>query len=89
MADRSVVADVVPERVLIWDTVTSGARWVWELSPEGTGTLVVHRRPIPRQVTRITRLYSRAFLGGVSRHADDLESDMALSVARLKAAVEG
>jgi uncharacterized protein YndB with AHSA1/START domain len=86
---RSVVAEVVPERVVTWDTATSGARWVWELEPEGTGTLVVHRRPVPRRVTLTARLNARVFLGGIARHPDALEADMALSVARLQAVVEG
>ena len=48
---RSVVADVEPGRLVAWDTKTSGARWIWELSPDGTGTRVVHRRPVPRRLT--------------------------------------
>lgn len=86
---RSVVTDVEPGRRLAWDTASSGARWIWELSPEGTGTRVVHRRPVPRRLTVETRLFAAAFLHGADRHSDDLESDMAVSVARLKAVVEG
>ena len=33
--------------MVAWDTKSSGARWIWELTPEGTGTRVVHRRPVP------------------------------------------
>jgi uncharacterized protein YndB with AHSA1/START domain len=85
---RSVVIDVEPERFLAWDTPTSGARWIWELFPEPAGCLVVHRRPVPRRITRLTRLFAGAFLGGAATHSDDLERDMAVSVARLKAVVE-
>ena len=86
---RNVVTDVVPQRLLAWDTPSSGARWVWELQPAGTGTLVTHRRPVPRRLTYLARAWARLFLGGIASHVDDLESDMALSVARLKGAAEG
>ena len=85
---RSVVADVDPGRLVVWDTKTSGARWIWELSPDGTGTRVVHRRPVPRGLTPVGFVFAKAFLGGVGGHADELETGMAQSVARLKAAVE-
>jgi len=86
---RSTVTDVDPGQLLAWDTATSGARWIWELVPEGEGTLVVHRRAVPRRLTLLTRLFAAAFLGGAAGHTDDLERDMARSVARLKEAVEG
>ena len=75
-------------RLVVWDTKTSGARWIWELSPDGTGTRVVHRRPVPRGLTPVGFVFAKAFLGGVGGHADELEVGMAQSVARLKAAVE-
>ncbi len=85
---RSIVADVQPGRLVAWDTKTSGARWIWELSPDGTGTRVVHRRPVPRRLTAVSFVFAKGFLGGVGGHADELEAGMAQSVARLKAAVE-
>jgi uncharacterized protein YndB with AHSA1/START domain len=85
---RSVVADVQPGRMVAWDTKTSGARWIWELSPDGTGTRVVHRRPVPKRLTAVSFVFAKGFLGGVGGHADELEAGMAQSVARLKAAVE-
>jgi uncharacterized protein YndB with AHSA1/START domain len=85
---RSVVAELEPGRRLVWDTRTSGARWVWELEPEGEGTRVVHRRPVPRRLTRLSAAFAAAFLGGVGGHADELEAGMARSVARLGHAVD-
>ncbi len=84
---RSVVAEVEPGRRLVWDTRSSGARWIWELAPEGAGTRVVHSRPVPRKLTGMSHLFAGAFLGGVEGHADELEAGMARTVARLKSAV--
>lgn len=84
---RSVVAELEPERRLSWDTVSSGARWIWELEPHAEGTRVVHRRPVPRGVTLGSRLVAPLFLGGSEEHADELEAGMATTVRRLARAV--
>jgi len=86
---RNVVATLEPERVLAWDTKSSGARWIYELSAEGAGTRVVHRRPVPTKLTALSRAFAPALLGGSVEHADELEAGMAQTLARLKAAVEG
>jgi uncharacterized protein YndB with AHSA1/START domain len=86
---RSVVSDMDPGRMVAWDTKSSGARWVWELSADGTGTKVVHRRPVPRRLTPLSNAFATVFLGGTTGHADELEEGMAQSVRRLKQAVEG
>jgi hypothetical protein len=85
---RNVVADLDPGRLLAWDTPTSGARWVWELAAEGTGTRIVHRRPLVRRTPWVSRQFATAFLGGVAGHADELEEGMAVSAARLARLVE-
>jgi uncharacterized protein YndB with AHSA1/START domain len=88
---RSVVSALEPGRLVAWDTVSSGARWIWELTPDGpdgTATRVVHRRPIPERITVLSRIYAPLALGGSEDHADELEEGMARTVARLKAAAE-
>jgi len=85
---RSVVAVLEPGRTLAWDTRSSGARWIYELSGEGAGTRVVHRRPVPSKLTLLSRLFAPAFLGGSTEHADELEQGMTQTLARLRAAVE-
>jgi uncharacterized protein YndB with AHSA1/START domain len=86
---RSVVAVLQPGRALAWDTRSSGARWIWELDPDGSGgTRVVHRRPVPHGVTLLSKVFAPLALGGSESHADELESGMAQTVARLKAAAE-
>jgi hypothetical protein len=86
---RSVVATVEPERTLAWDTRSSGARWIYELAPEGAGTRVTHRRPVPRRLTVLSKAFAPLALGGNDEHADELEQGMGVTLARLKAAVEG
>ena len=85
---RSVVAVLEPGRSVAWDTKSSGARWIWELSPDAVGTRVVHRRPVPSGVTLLSRVFAPLALGGSVEHADELEAGMAQTVARLKAAAE-
>jgi hypothetical protein len=86
---RNVVALVDPGSALAWDTRSSGARWIYELAPEGAGTRVVHRRPVPDRLTRISTVFAPLFLGGNDGHAAELEAGMAETLERLKAAVEG
>ena len=85
---RSVVAILDPGRTLAWDTRSSGARWIYELSPEGNGTRVVQRRPVPRGITMLSRAFAPVFLGGSDGHAQELEQGMVQTLARLKAALE-
>jgi uncharacterized protein YndB with AHSA1/START domain len=85
---RSVVTALEPERTLAWDTRSSGARWIYELSPEGSGTRVVHRRPVPRRITLLSKAFAPLFLGGSDAHADELERGMAQTLSRLKASLE-
>lgn len=86
---RSVIAALDPERQIAWDTTSSGARWIYELTAVEGGTAVAHRRPVPRKLTLVSRLFAPAFLGGSAGHADELEAGMARTLERLKASVEG
>ncbi|MEI5672572.1 MULTISPECIES: SRPBCC family protein [unclassified Nocardioides] len=84
---RNVVVGLDPGRVLAWETRSSGARWIWELAPTGSGTTVVHRRPVPRRLTRLSAVFATAFLGGSTGHADELEAGMLQTAERLRDAV--
>lgn len=85
---RSVVAVLDPQRCLAWDTKSSGARWIFELSPAGEGTRIVQRRPVPDGVTVLSKVFAPLALGGSEEHADQLEADMRTTLERFKAAVE-
>lgn len=85
---RSVVATLDDQRTLAWDTKSSGARWIYELAPDGAGTKVVHRRPVPKKLTLLSRMFAPLALGGSDGHSDELEAGMASTLERLKAALE-
>lgn len=85
---RNVLAVLEPGRTLAWDTKSSGARWIWELSPDPAGTRVIHRRPVPSGVTLLSKAFAPLALGGSDEHADELEAGMRRTVQRLKAAAE-
>jgi hypothetical protein len=86
---RNVVAVLDPGKTLAWDTTTSGSRWIFELTPEGNGTRLTQRRPVPKRLTRIGSLVAQTLLGGKEEHADELEEGMRRTLAGIKAAVEG
>lgn len=86
---RNVVRQLEPGRSLAWDTTTSGARWIWEVSGEGEGSRVTLHRPVPRRIPWFSTLFARLFLGGAVEHADELEDGMAATLARLKVSAEG
>ncbi len=85
---RNVVVGLREGELLAWDTTSSGARWIFELAAEGDGTRVIHRRPVPRRLTRLSGLVAGALLGGVQQHADELEAGMARTLELLRRDVE-
>ena len=84
---RNVISEVTPQRRLVWDTTTSGARWTYELVAEGAGTRVTETRTVPNGLTRTTRLFGGLFLGG-DKHADQLESDVSTTLTNLRRLAE-
>jgi hypothetical protein len=87
---RSVVTALAPGSLVAWDTRSSGARWVFELSDAGEGrTRVVQRRPVPEDLSLGSRIVAPLLLGGTAEHADELEDGMRTTLEGLRAAVEG
>lgn len=85
---RSIVTTLDPEHALAWHTASSGATWIYELAAAGEQTHVVHRRPVPKRLTRLSAVFAPLALGGTASHADELEAGMATTLSRLRAAVE-
>ncbi len=85
---RNRIVALEPGRLLAWDTLSSGARWVFELTPEVAGTSLVQRRPVTTGLTVLSRVFAPLALGGSASHADELEAGMRSSLEALKAEVE-
>ncbi|WP_460851289.1 SRPBCC family protein [Nocardioides montaniterrae] len=85
---RNVVVEFTPEQRLVWDTKTSGSRWIYELAPEGTGTRLVQRRPVAKPAAAWVKAFGNLLLGGWEDHADELEAGMLTSLERIKAIAE-
>lgn len=87
---RSVVVTLEPTHVLEWDTRTSGARWVYEVEPDGPDACTLRlRRPVPRRLTWLSNAFASTALGGRTEHADELEEGMRTTLERLRKSVEG
>ena len=87
-ASRNVVSAYEPGRTLAWDTRTSGATWIYELSAERGGTRLVHRRPVSKKLTLLSRVFTPIALGGSEVHADELESGMTDTLWRIRIRAE-
>jgi len=85
---RSVVSALESEAKLAWLTKSSGAEWIYELTPEGEGTRIVHRRPVPGGLTLLTKAFAPIAFGGSLVHTAELEVSMGRTLERIKAAVE-
>jgi uncharacterized protein YndB with AHSA1/START domain len=85
---RNRVVAVEPERLLAWDTVSSGARWIFELCPDNDATRVVQRRPVTVGLTLLSRGFAAVLLGGSSSHADELEAGMRATLGALRDEVQ-
>jgi Polyketide cyclase / dehydrase and lipid transport len=85
---RSVVSALDPGQTLAWDTKSSGARWIYEVQPVDGGSRVSLRRPVPRRLTLLSKMFAPALLGGSASHADELEAGMQTTLNRLKTTVE-
>lgn len=85
---RNVVVGLQAERTLAWDTTTSGARWIFELTPTASGTRLVQRRSIPVHRAAVGRVFATLFLGGAAGHDDELEAAMSETLAHIKQLAE-
>ena len=85
---RNVVSAFEPGKVLAWDTRTSGATWIFELTAEDGGTRLVHRRTVLKKLTLLSKGFAPVALGGGASHADELEQGMAQTIFRIKTAAE-
>ncbi len=85
---RNRIVAVVPERRLAWDTLDSGARWIFDLSPQGERTLLTERRPVPNGLPWLSRAFAGALLGGGEGHAEELEQALMPTLHHLQQVAE-
>jgi hypothetical protein len=76
-----------PGRAFVFRTRETGVRWGYELAPEGGGTRLTETRDLSGARHLLIRL-TGPFVGGASRHADELRAGMRETLARIKAAAE-
>lgn len=86
---RNRIRTVEPERELSWDTVTSGARWVFGLVERGDQTVLTLSRPVPGKLTALSNLFAKVLLGGAEGHADELDQGITETLRELKLRAEG
>lgn len=77
-----------PERELAWRVLMSGSVWTYRLEPSPSGTRLVETREMPGGASRISGWFTRAFLGGLTGHDDELETGMRTGLQRIKTLVE-
>jgi uncharacterized protein YndB with AHSA1/START domain len=75
-----------PGRAVAWKTRESGATWVYELEPTGTGTRVTGRRVLPK-FTLGTSLLGPA-IGGAAGHDVELAEGIRTTLERIRESVE-
>lgn len=82
-----VAAD--PGRRFSFETKQSGARWTYELEPDGGGTLVTERRELFKARPLVAKVFTQVLLGGEDGHSGELRDGMRQTLERVKAIAEG
>ena len=83
----STVVRWEPQQAIAWRTRESGATWLYEVEPAGTGTRLTGRRILP-QFTRGTALLGPV-IGGAAGHDAELAAGIRTTMERMKARIEG
>jgi uncharacterized protein YndB with AHSA1/START domain len=86
---RNVVTVLEAGRRVGWDTRSSGARWIYDLTERDAGTRLTLTRSVPRRLTMGSTVFATALLGGADSHADELEDGMRRTLERFKRAADG
>lgn len=85
----SVVVRYEPQRAVAFRVPENGMVWTYELEDLGDDrTRLIERREAPRGSTPFSRLLVKQFLGGIDEFSEQIERDMASTLAGVKAVVE-
>ena len=86
---RNRIEEVVPGERLAWLTVDNKTRWAYAVSPDGDGSSVTLRRTLPTDRPFLPAMAVRFLLGGFDAHDGHMRDNIAQSLDRLKAVIEG
>lgn len=86
---RSKVVRFEPEREIAWRIKDNFTIWSLTLEPTEAGTRLTQRREAPEGISDISVNLTKAVLGGVPKFTETLAADMATTLGRIKAEVEG
>ncbi len=87
---RAKVVRFEPTRDYAFRIKDNGYIWSFELSPTPSGrTRVVHRRESPSSPSKISQMMQDKVLGGAASFDRELVTGMGITLARLKAVLEG
>ena len=82
----STVVRWEPRQAIAWRTRESGATWLYEVEPAGTGSRLTGRRILPR-FTRGTAMLGPV-IGGAVGHDAELAEGMRTTLERMKTRIE-
>ena len=72
-----------------WTVFENRARWTYELTADGDGTVLAESRVMPDGIPGPTALFTRLALGGLDGHDVELRAGMRTTLERIKAESEG
>ena len=84
----NTVTTLDPGRRLAWHTRTSGAIWTYTLTESAGSTVLREQRSVPDGVPRTATIFARVFLGGMAKHADELEEHTSQTLDWIKRRLE-
>ena len=82
------VVAATPGEEFAFETIQSGTRWTYRLQADGDGTIVTESRAAFKDRPLLARVFSKALLGGVEGHDDEMRAGMQATLERLKAVAE-
>ena len=85
---QSKVVRFVPEREVAFRVKENWTVWSYTLEPTDTGTRLIARREAPRGISDVSVRATNLAFGGVESFTAELERDMGLTLARIKADAE-
>ena len=85
---RSKVVRFEAEKEIAWRVKDNFTIWSLSLEPRATGTVLTQRREAPDGISDISVRLTKVALGGVPAFTDELQRDMATTLAAIKAEVE-